>query len=200
MDLELLDETLAAAGEPAFRARQAWRWTASGAAGFEEMTDLPAGLREHLAAEEPPYRASQVWEWVARGARSYAEMTNLPAGLRERLAEAVPLSTLTLAAEAKSDDGTVKALFHTHDGRAVEAVLMRFRDGRRSICVSSQSGCPLTCTFCATGSMRLKWSTWSRISLAVRLRPNFIAPVAQNVHVSGQPDCEETQIDRRPSR
>ncbi len=52
----------------------------------------------------------------------------------------------------------------------------------------------------STGSMRRKCSTWSRISAAVRLRPNFIVPVAQNVHVSGQPDCEETQIERRPSR
>ena len=51
-----------------------------------------------------------------------------------------------------------------------------------------------------TGSSRRKCSTWSRISEARRLRPNFIAPVAQNVHVSGQPDCEETQIERRPSR
>ena len=51
-------------------------------------------------------------------------------------------------------DGTVKTLFHTRDGHPVEAVLMRYRDGRRSICVSSQSGCPLTCTFCATGTMR----------------------------------------------
>jgi 23S rRNA (adenine2503-C2)-methyltransferase len=59
-----------------------------------------------------------------------------------------------LVREAHSSDGTVKALFHTHDGRAVEAVLMRYRDGRRSICVSSQSGCPLTCTFCATGTMK----------------------------------------------
>jgi 23S rRNA (adenine2503-C2)-methyltransferase len=49
---------------------------------------------------------------------------------------------------------SVKALFHTRDGRAVEAVLMRYRDGRRSVCVSSQSGCPLTCTFCATGTMK----------------------------------------------
>jgi 23S rRNA (adenine2503-C2)-methyltransferase len=102
---------------------------------------------------EPAYRASQVWEWLARGARSYAEMTNLPAALRERLAAGVPLSTLSLRAEAKSDDGTVKALFHTGDGRPVEAVLMRYRDGRRSVCLSSQSGCPLTCTFCATGQM-----------------------------------------------
>jgi 23S rRNA (adenine2503-C2)-methyltransferase len=112
-------------------------------------------LQQTLAeAGEPPYRASQVWEWVARGARGYEEMTNLPLALRERLAAAVPLSTLVLQAEAKSDDGTVKALFHTADGRPLEAVLMRYRDGRRSVCLSSQSGCPLTCTFCATGQMR----------------------------------------------
>jgi 23S rRNA (adenine2503-C2)-methyltransferase len=112
-------------------------------------------LNETLArADEPAYRASQVWEWVARGARSYEEMTNLPAGLRERLGSSVPLSTLELKAEAKSDDGTVKALFHTGDGRAIEAVLMRYRDGRRSVCLSSQSGCPLTCSFCATGKMK----------------------------------------------
>jgi 23S rRNA (adenine2503-C2)-methyltransferase len=112
-------------------------------------------LAETLAAAgEPSYRASQVWEWVARGARDYAEMTNLPAALRERLAAAVPLSTLALQTEAKSDDGTVKALFETADGRPLEAVLMRYRDGRRSVCLSSQSGCPLTCTFCATGQMK----------------------------------------------
>ena len=103
---------------------------------------------------EPSYRAGQVWEWVARGARSYGEMTNLPAALRDRLAAAVPLSTLSMSSEAKSDDGTVKALFETADGRPLEAVLMRYRDGRRSVCLSSQSGCPLTCTFCATGQMK----------------------------------------------
>ena len=51
-----------------------------------------------------------------------------------------------------------------------------------------------------TGSVRRKWSTWSRISDAVRLRPNAMRPVAQNVHVSGQPDCDETHTERRPSR
>ena len=60
----------------------------------------------------------------------------------------------TVETEAQAKDGTVKALFRTRDGHPVEAVLMRYRDGRRSICVSSQSGCPLTCTFCATGQMR----------------------------------------------
>jgi 23S rRNA (adenine2503-C2)-methyltransferase len=95
-----------------------------------------------------------VWEWVARGTPSYDEMTNVPAALRKRLAASVPLSTLTPVEEAKSDDGTVKTLFHTADGLPVEAVLMRYRDGRRSVCLSSQSGCPLTCTFCATGQMK----------------------------------------------
>src|ERR1700749_855250 len=106
------------------------------------------------AAGEPAYRGSQVWEWVARGAKSYEEMTNLPAGLRGRLEADLPISTLSVRAEARSDDGTVKTLFDTADGRPLEAVLMRYRDGRRSICVSSQSGWPLTCTFCATGKMK----------------------------------------------
>ena len=117
MNLELLEQTLAARGEPSFRARQ-------------------------------------VWEWAARGASGYDEMTNLPAALRTELADTVPFSTLTVEDEARSADGTVKALFRTADGHPVEAVLMRYRDGRRSVCVSSQSGCPLTCTFCATGAMR----------------------------------------------
>jgi 23S rRNA (adenine2503-C2)-methyltransferase len=103
---------------------------------------------------EPAYRSRQVWEWVARGASGYAEMSNLPAALRADLVRDVPYSTLSLEREARSKDGTVKALFTTSDGRPVEAVLMRYRDGRRSICVSSQSGCPLTCTFCATGAMK----------------------------------------------
>ncbi|MCL4291260.1 MAG: 23S rRNA (adenine(2503)-C(2))-methyltransferase RlmN [Thermoleophilia bacterium] len=112
-------------------------------------------LEEALAARgEPGYRARQVWEWTARGAAGYEEMTSLPAALRHSLAGDVPFSTLELVEEARGRDGTVKALFRTTDGHPVEAVSMRFRDGRRSLCVSSQSGCPLTCSFCATGQMR----------------------------------------------
>jgi 23S rRNA (adenine2503-C2)-methyltransferase len=116
MDLRLLEETLRDRGEPAFRARQ-------------------------------------VWEWTARGAPGYAEMTNLPRTLREGLDATVPFSTLAVETEREARDGTVKTLFRTVDGHPVEAVLMRYRDGRRSLCLSSQSGCPLTCTFCATGAM-----------------------------------------------
>jgi 23S rRNA (adenine2503-C2)-methyltransferase len=103
---------------------------------------------------EPPYRAQQVWQWTARGAHGYDEMTDLPAALREALATEVPLSSLQRKQEAQAKDRTIKALFETSDGRPVEAVLMRYRDGRNSLCLSSQSGCPLTCTFCATGAMK----------------------------------------------
>jgi 23S rRNA (adenine2503-C2)-methyltransferase len=103
---------------------------------------------------EPAYRARQVWEWTSRGAASYDDMTTLPKALRATLVERVPYSTLEVVTERESKDGTVKALFRTADGHPVEAVLMRYRDGRRSLCLSSQSGCPLTCTFCATGAMR----------------------------------------------
>jgi 23S rRNA (adenine2503-C2)-methyltransferase len=117
---------------------------------------MDLALLERTLAEhgQPKFRARQVWQWTAAGAGGYAEMTTLPAALRAELAEQVPFSTLELEREALSADGTVKALFRTHDGRPVEAVLMRYRDGRRSVCLSSQSGCPLTCTFCATGAMR----------------------------------------------
>jgi len=116
--------------------------------------DLDALRRTLDELGEPRFRAGQVWAWAARGARGYDEMTNVPAALRDVLAARVPFSSLAVEDEARSRDGTVKALFRTHDGRPVEAVLMRYRVGRRSVCVSSQSGCPLTCTFCATGSMR----------------------------------------------
>jgi 23S rRNA (adenine2503-C2)-methyltransferase len=103
---------------------------------------------------EPTYRARQIWRWAAHGAPSFQAMTDLPQGLRAALETEVPFSTLEVQREAHARDGTIKVLFHTADGRPLEAVLMRYRDSRRSLCLSSQSGCPLTCTFCATGQMR----------------------------------------------
>jgi 23S rRNA (adenine2503-C2)-methyltransferase len=111
-------------------------------------------LLDQTLSGEPRYRVAQVWDWTARGAAAYAEMTNIPAPLRAALEERVPFSSLTVLDETLSRDGTLKVLFATADGHPLEAVLMRYRDGRRSVCVSSQSGCPLTCSFCATGQMR----------------------------------------------
>ena len=106
-----------------------------------------------LELDQPSYRAGQVWSWAARGAAGYEAMTDLPKALRDALAERVPFSTLSVEVQREARDGTIKVLFRTADGHPVEAVLMRYRDGRRSLCLSSQSGCPLTCTFCATGQM-----------------------------------------------
>ena len=118
------------------------------------MSAVNLELLRRRSPREPAYRARQVWEWTARGAASYGEMTNLPAGLALAARGARAVLVAEPAAETLAKDRTVKALFRTADGQPVEAVLMRYRDGRRSICVSSQSGCPLTCTFCATGQMQ----------------------------------------------
>ena len=121
---------------------------------------------------EPSYRLEQVWKWTATGAASYDAMTNLPRALRDALSESVPFSTLTVEHEAHASDGTIKALMRTADGRPLEAVLMRYRDRRRSLCVSSQSGCPLTCTFCATGQMRFgrNLTAWEILDQALHFR------------------------------
>jgi len=146
-------------------------------------------LGEVLAARgEPAFRARQVWEWAARGVAGFEEMTNLPKALREELPAAVPFSTLTVEGEAVAADGTVKALFRTADGHPVEAVLMRYRDGRRSICVSSQSGCPLTCTFCATGAMRFGRNLTASEILDQVLHFRRIEPVNHLVYMGmGEP-------------
>jgi 23S rRNA (adenine2503-C2)-methyltransferase len=146
---------------------------------------------------EPPFRARQVWAWATRGARGYEEMTDLPSALREALARELPFSSLTLREQHESRDGTVKALFSTLDGRPLEAVLMRYRDppsqparsgGRRSICVSSQSGCPLTCTFCATGAMRFARNLTSSEVLDQALHFRRIEPIDHCVFMGmGEP-------------
>jgi 23S rRNA (adenine2503-C2)-methyltransferase len=130
-------------------------------------------LSEHLDdLGQPRFRLEQIWKWVATGTPGYDEMRNVPAALRAELAERVPYSTLTLVHEAHASDGTIKVLFQTQDGRPVEAVLMRYRDGRHSLCLSSQSGCPLTCSFCATGKMKFgrNLSSWEILDQALHFR------------------------------
>ena len=137
---------------------------------------------------EPGYRARQVWEWTMRGVGSYEEMTTLPKALRSGLAEEVPFSTLELVTERTARDGTQKALFRTADGHPVEAVLMRYRDGRRSLCLSAQSGCPLTCTFCATGAMRFGRNLTASEILDQALHFRRIEPVNHAVYMGmGEP-------------
>lgn len=114
---------------------------------------LPA-LRALFATRGwPAYRAEQVAHWLYRqDARSLEAMTNLPAGLREAIAAEFELETLEVAALQRSVDGTQKLLLRAFDGAAIEAVLIP-EERRHTLCVSTQVGCPLTCSFCATGAL-----------------------------------------------
>ncbi len=104
---------------------------------------------------EPSYRSAQVRQGVTRDlATSWDEVSTLSKSLRARLVEAVPFAELTMDDVQRSKDGTVKARFRTADDFPLETVLMRHGE-RRTVCVSSQSGCALACTFCATGAMGL---------------------------------------------
>jgi 23S rRNA (adenine2503-C2)-methyltransferase len=152
-------------------------------------------LLDEALAGEPAYRRRQVWEWTARGASSFAEMSNLPAALRARLEKHVPFSSLELVHEARSRDGTVKALFHTSEGHPLEAVLMRYRDGRRSVCISSQSGCPLTCTFCATGTMQFRRNLTASEMLDQALHFRRLEPIDHVVFMGmGEPMLNIDQV------
>jgi 23S rRNA (adenine2503-C2)-methyltransferase len=115
-----------------------------------------AALGEWLAARgESAYRVAQVlprlWQ---RPVRRWADATELPAALRAALEEAWPLPSLVLEVTQHASDGTEKMLWRLPDGEAIESVLIP-EGTRRTLCVSSQAGCPLRCAFCATGTMGL---------------------------------------------
>jgi len=112
-----------------------------------------AKFKEWLSAHgEKPFRAAQIFSWVYERATSqYEKMTNLPATFREWLAEKVCITPLKLVRTVDSSDGeTTKFLWELSDGAFVESVLI-YAPGRRTVCVSSQVGCPARCAFCASG-------------------------------------------------
>lgn len=101
----------------------------------------------------PAYRADQVGTWLFKqGALSLDEMTNIPAALRAEIGEAFELSSLEVVTTQTSVDGTQKLLLRAFDGAQIEAVMIP-EERRHTLCVSTQVGCPLTCSFCATGAL-----------------------------------------------
>src|SRR5258708_26850280 len=104
---------------------------------------------------EPAYRARQIFAGLhQRRLHSFAEMTDLPKELRAKLSDHAAVSTLTLEYRYLSTDGTRRYLFRTHDKLPVETVFIP-EERRDTICFSSQSGCPLQCTFCLTAQLGL---------------------------------------------
>ena len=111
---------------------------------------------EMLAAGEPAFRAKQVYEWIwKKSARSFDAMGNIPKTTREWLSEKFSLQTVTTAEAQISSDRTIKSSFELFDKNLIEGVLIPTRE-RMTACVSSQVGCSLTCSFCATGYMDRK--------------------------------------------
>lgn len=105
---------------------------------------------------EKPFRAKQVHEWLwQKGARSFDAMSNLSKPLREKLKENFDFNSLGVDLRQESNDTTIKIRFKTYDGYFIEGVLIP-ADDRLTACVSSQVGCSLTCSFCATGKMGRK--------------------------------------------
>lgn len=98
----------------------------------------------------PKFRAKQVFSWLHRGAVSFGEMTDLSKELRALLAERYEIAWARLVQKRVSKDGTIKYLFRMNDGELIESVLMDYHHGY-SICISTQVGCKMNCSFCATG-------------------------------------------------
>jgi 23S rRNA (adenine2503-C2)-methyltransferase len=134
----------------------------------------PAAAREHLAAwvavrEIPRYRTTQIVRrlWQAPVGR-WADATELPVALRAELDAAFPLGRLALEVEQRSADGTRKYLWRLGDGEAIESVLIP-SGSRRTLCISSQAGCALRCSFCATGRMGFRRNL-SAFEIAAQVR------------------------------
>src|SRR6266446_669770 len=119
--------------------------------GFElSLAELKTWCAERAVAR---YRAGQVTAWLyQRGVRDFDEMTNVARGLRDELAASFTIGSLTLAKVSRSSDGTQKLLLRLRDGATIESVLIP--DGERlTLCVSTQVGCAMGCTFCATATL-----------------------------------------------
>ena len=112
---------------------------------LSELENLIAGMGE------PRFRASQIFKWLQSGVESFDEMTDISLKLRERLKENCYIASLKILRRLVSKiDGTVKYLYELYDGETIESVLMKYEHGY-SLCISTQVGCRMGCSFCATG-------------------------------------------------
>lgn len=127
------------------------------------LSELEEAMKE---LGEPRFRAGQIFTWLQRGVTSFGEMTNIPTKLCEKLQEGYYIVTANIKKRLESDiDDTVKYLYEMHDGELVESVLMKYNHGY-SVCISTQVGCRMGCSFCASGLNGLKRSLTASEMLA----------------------------------
>jgi 23S rRNA (adenine2503-C2)-methyltransferase len=150
----------------------------------EFLPDVRAVLEER---NEPSYRIRQIYKALTDSlVRDWREATNLPRGLQAALSEEAPAAVLALERVSQAIDGTRKYLFHTRDGHAIETVMIPEK-ARRTVCISTQVGCPMGCRFCATGLLGIKRNLKAReIAEQVFVCARDIAPErVTNVVVMG---------------
>lgn len=121
-----------------------------------DKKDIRSMTLDELTADfeglgEKKFRAAQVYKWVASGCESFDQMTNISKSLREKLAEAYFIPTVKIVTKQVSKlDETVKYLYELYDGERIESVLMKYNHGY-TVCISTQVGCRMGCSFCASG-------------------------------------------------
>ncbi|MBP7898672.1 hypothetical protein KAZ92_01850, partial [Candidatus Gracilibacteria bacterium] len=148
LTLENLKTFCAANGIPAFRAKQIMQGVyQEGAETFSDISTLPAPLKKFLDEK-------------AAGSEGVDGAPGIPGAPELQISMVKPI-----AQEVSSDNSTMKILFELPDKSTIEGVLMRFNDGRRTVCISSEVGCPLKCSFCASGTLRFKRSlSWEEMA------------------------------------
>lgn len=114
--------------------------------------DLSRSELAELLEGEPRYRVDQVWDGLHRQHREPAELTNVPKALRRAIEELLPPGLTPIKEVTTDHNKTIKQLWQLVDGHLIESVLMHYRD-RSTVCVSSQAGCAMACSFCATGQV-----------------------------------------------
>ncbi len=121
-----------------------------------EKKDIRSMTREELIEDfvqfnEPKFRAEQVFKWISSGIEDFSQMTNISLELRQRLSEHYFIPTVTIVKKLTSKlDKTVKYLYKLYDGNYIESVLMEYKHGY-TVCISTQVGCRMGCSFCASG-------------------------------------------------
>jgi 23S rRNA (adenine2503-C2)-methyltransferase len=148
---------------------------------------IPDVERVLKGRDEPTYRLGQAYGALCGGVvRDWEQATALPKGLRAALSAEAPAAVLELTRASRATDGARKYLFTTHDGHLIETVMIPEKD-RRTVCISTQVGCPMGCKFCATGLLGIKRNLKAReIAEQVFVAARDIAPErVTNVVVMG---------------
>lgn len=157
-------------------------------------------LKEFCAAQTPKipaFRVKQIMQAIYQeGVETFDEISTLPAPLKKLLTENFQISTVKpIAQEVSKDNSTVKILFELPDGNSIEGVLMRFNDGRRTVCISSEVGCPLKCAFCASGTLKFKRSlTWEEMADQVIYFARYIKRQSA-LNIKNNPNAEPEELN-----